>query len=98
MIKNALEAEPIGGSVTVRSKIKNGNFYLTVTNSVVIPDEMKLQIFQRSISTKGQGRGIGTYSMKLISGQYLKEIISFVSNNLEGMTFTLKMPQSYLGL
>ena len=60
-----------------------------------MPKDVKLQIFQRSFSTKGIGRGIGTYSMKLITEQYLKGTISFVSNGAVGTTFTLRIPQSH---
>jgi hypothetical protein len=95
MIKNALEAEPIGATVYLGYKTKDGDLYITVTNSSVIPNSVQLQIFQRSFSTKGNGRGIGTYSMKLICGQYLKADISFISNKLEGTIFTLKIPQHY---
>jgi hypothetical protein len=95
MIKNALEAEPIDGTVYLGYKMKDGNLFIRVRNSSVIPDSVQLQIFQRSFSTKGAGRGIGTYSMKLICGQYLKADISFISNQLEGTIFTLKIPQHY---
>lgn len=97
MIKNAFEAEPIGGIVYVSSNIKYGNFFVKVDNSAAIPQDVKLQIFQRSFSTKGLGRGIGTYSMKLLTEQYLKGSISFSSDWVEGTTFTLKIPQWYSG-
>lgn len=38
-----------------------------------------LQIFKRSFSTKRKGRGLGTYSMKLIGKDYLKGYIRFIS-------------------
>lgn len=95
MIKNALEAESLGGTVYVNSSLNNGYFYIRVKNSAVIPQNVKLQIFQRSFSTKGSGRGIGTYSMKLITGQYLKGTISFISNSSEGTIFTLQIPQRH---
>ena len=37
-----------------------------------MPDEVKAQIFERSFSTKGRGRGIGTYSIKLLTERYLE--------------------------
>jgi hypothetical protein len=95
MIKNALEAEPVGSKVSIGSQVKEGFVYLWVKNSTVLSDNVKMQIFQRSFSTKGPGRGIGTYSMKLISGQYLKGTISFISTKIEGTIFTLKLPQNY---
>lgn len=50
-----------------------------------------MQIFQRSFSTKGKGRGIGTYSVRLLSENYLKGNISFVSNEYEGTIFTVEL-------
>mgnify|MGYP006293419399 CR=1 len=34
-------------------------------------------LFKRSFSTKGVGRGIGTYSMKLFGEKYLKGKVDF---------------------
>lgn len=95
MMKNALEAEPINGMIFITANCQDGYAYISVKNSTQIPPEVKMQIFQRSFSTKGLGRGIGTYSMKLICNQYLKGDISFTSNNLEGTIFTIKLPLCY---
>ena len=43
-------------------------------SETTVPEDVKLQIFQRSFSTKGPGRGLGTYSMKLLTERYLKGI------------------------
>ena len=60
-----------------------------------MPDEVQLQLFQRSFSTKGQtGRGIGTYSMKLLGERYLGGRVEFISRHPEGTTFTLSLPKS----
>lgn len=39
---------------------------------IELPLLVQLQIFNRSFSTKGKGRGTGTYSMKLLTKRYLK--------------------------
>lgn len=57
-----------------------------------MPDEVKLQIFQRSFSTKGRGRGIGTYSIKLFTEKYLEGKVSFTSKEGEGTVFTVELP------
>lgn len=58
-------------------------------------EEVQLQLFQRSFSTKGQsGRGIGTYSMKLLSERYLGGKVEFTSREPEGTVFTLTIPKS----
>ena len=66
----------------------------TVHNDQVMPDEIQLQVFQRSFTTKGQpGRGVGTYSMKLFGERYLAGKVSFTSREPEGTTFTLVLPK-----
>ena len=49
-------------------------------------------IFSRTFSTKGFGRGIGTYSVKLFTEQYLKGKVEFVSESGIGTVFTLVLP------
>ena len=92
MLKNALEATLPGETVTL-SCIDNGETVtFTVNNSEVMPNEVQLQVFQRSFSTKGEpGRGIGTYSMKLFGERYLKGRVDFVSQASVGTTFRLAL-------
>ncbi len=93
LIKNALEATPAGGTVTVKGILLDGAVAITVHNAGVIPVKVQLQIFQRSFSTKGgEGRGIGTYSVKLFTEQYLQGTISFKSNESEGTEFRVVIP------
>jgi PAS domain-containing protein len=88
MVKNALEAIRAGNTVTISCKEQENSVDISVHNDSVMPREVKLQMFQRSFSTKGAGRGIGTYSMKLLLEKYLKGKISFTSEEGEGTTFT----------
>jgi hypothetical protein len=71
MAKNAAEATPQNGTITMYCTQQPGKALFCVQNPGVIPPEIKLQIFQRSFSTKGLGRGLGTYSMKLFGEKYL---------------------------
>lgn len=57
-----------------------------------MPKDVQYQVFQRSFSTKGHNRGLGTYSMKLITEKYLGGKIGFVSNETEGTKFFIKLP------
>ena len=61
-------------------------------NHGVIPRETQLQIFHRSFSTKGEGRGIGLYSVKLMTERYLKGSVKFTSDDSSGTTFTVTYP------
>jgi nitrogen fixation/metabolism regulation signal transduction histidine kinase len=90
LLKNALEATPAGGTLTIGCKFESSKLTFYVCNSGVMPKDVQLQIFQRSFSTKGKGRGIGTYSIKLLSEKYLNGKVSFVSNEAEGTRFNLE--------
>ncbi len=91
MIKNALEATARGETVTVSCRRSGGRAEFTVHNPGVMSREAKLQVFQRSFSTKGPGRGLGTYSMHLLSG-YLGGKVTFTSTPSEGTTFCASYP------
>ena len=94
MLKNGLEATAQGQTVTMDCLDQGQEVVFAVHNPAVIPEEVQLQVFQRSFSTKGQpGRGIGTYSMKLLGEQYLGGKVAFVSRSPEGTTFTLTLPK-----
>ena len=93
MIKNALEAVDEGGVVTVSFTSEDGRATFYVHNPGEIPEKDALQIFQRSFSTKsGAGRGLGTYSMKLLGETYLKGKVDFTSTPEQGVTFYISFP------
>ncbi|MCG8472800.1 MAG: HAMP domain-containing histidine kinase [Desulfobacterales bacterium] len=92
MIKNALEASPSGGHVTAGCQMRRGMVRFSVTNPGYIPRHVQMCLFQRSFSTKGEGRGVGTYAMKLFAETYLKGFIYFATSPEEGTTFTLSVP------
>jgi K+-sensing histidine kinase KdpD len=91
MTKNALEASAPEGKVTLGCDRDGDHARFWVHNSTVMPQEVKLQVFNRSFSTKGSGRGIGTYSMKMLTERYLNGKVSFRSEEGEGTTFTSKV-------
>ena len=87
MIKNALEAAQPGNTVKVGVVQRARQVEFWVNNPQVMPREVQLQVFQRSFSTKGNGRGVGTYSMKLLTERYLQGKVSFQVSETEGTTF-----------
>jgi len=92
MLKNALEASPEGGSVTLRFAKAAGNALFEVHNASWMAEAVQRQLFRRYFSTKGQDRGLGTWSMKLLAEDYLGGSVSFRSTREEGTTFTLSLP------
>ena len=82
MTLNALEASPKHGMVTIEAMPVEYGLRIQVTNAGDIPESVQLQIFNRSFSTKGKnGRGIGTYSMKLFGEKYLQGKVGFQCGN-----------------
>ena len=94
MAKNALEATAGGREVRLACTRERSSVVFSVHNPGCIPRSVQLQIFQRSFSTKGKGRGIGTYSMKLFGERYLQGRVWFFSSEEKGTTFYLSLPLS----
>lgn len=92
MLKNALEATPVGETVTLGYRLNDGQIEFWVHNPTAMPRDVQLQVFQRSFSTKGRGRGLGTYSIKLLSERYLQGKVSFESSPATGTTFRAIYP------
>ncbi len=92
LLKNALEASRSDKLITLGCKQFDNYYQFWVNNPSYMSIEVQLQIFQRSFSTKGQGRGIGTYSVKLLTEKYLKGEVSFLSTHKDGTTFFIKLP------
>jgi len=93
MTKNALEASHEGETVTLNCKSIGNEIVFSVHNAAVMPENVKLQVFLRSFSTKGNNRGLGTYSMKLLTERYLNGRIYFESVKDKGTTFTAVYPK-----
>jgi len=70
---------------------QNKEVLFWVHNSTHMPEETQSQIFKRSFSTKGKSRGLGTYSIRLLSEEYLGGKVWFESTPEKGTTFYLKL-------
>jgi signal transduction histidine kinase len=92
MLKNALEAAAEGETITLGCRVGGKQVCLWVHNPGEITREVQLQIFQRSFSTKGSSRGLGTYSMKLLGERYLGGQVSFTSDAQRGTVFQIVIP------
>ncbi len=98
MIKNALEASVPGSTITLSFTTDAEMVVFSVHNSTYIPRDIQLQIFNRSFSTKGAGRGLGTYSMKLLTERYLGGRVYFESTPEAGTTFYARYPITQVAL
>lgn len=93
LLKNGLESSLNAGSIVEVWYGKNDNgVFFSVKNDMVMSEAVKSQLFFRTFSTKGNGRGIGTYSIKLLTEQYLNGKVSFISDVKNGTVFTISLP------
>lgn len=92
MVKNALEAAGPGDTVTIRCRKNSEAAVFEVHNPGVMPEEAQANIFSRFFTTKGEGRGLGTYSMKLLAERYLRGEVAFTSTEKDGTVFALSLP------
>lgn len=86
MLKNALEATPDGGIVKIGCSKKDRGVDFWVHNHTFIPRNIQVQIFSRSFSTKGSGRGLGCYSMKMLS-RFINGNVFFTTSKENGTMF-----------
>jgi sensor histidine kinase regulating citrate/malate metabolism len=93
LLKNGLEASLEEEKVTIGCTKTEENIRFWVHNLSLMSEKVKMQVFQRSFSTKGRGRGIGTYSVKLLGENYLKGKVSFTSEVGQGTTFFIDLPR-----
>lgn len=97
MIKNAVEASGDGDIVTISCETNDEHITFSVHNPAYMPRDIQLQVFKRSFSTKGSGRGLGTYSMKLLTERYLFGEVSFSSTKESGTIFYACFPLEWQG-
>ena len=94
LVKNALESSDPGDTVTIGCReTDDGQVEFWVHNSASIAPEIQDNIFKRSVTTKGRGRGLGTYSVRLLTERYLNGQASFTSTPDEGTTFRIRLPK-----
>ncbi len=93
MAKNAFEATGRGGVVRLWSDFSEERRSFHVWNEGEIAPEIAERVFQRYFTTKkGEGRGLGGYSMKLLGERYLDGEVSFTTSAEEGTIFSIRLP------
>jgi len=91
MVKNAIEVYNPKTIITLNCVKTNHSVRFSVHNDLFIEKNIQLQLFKRSFTTKGTGRGLGTYSMKLLGEKYLKGKVWFESSEQSGTTFFIEI-------
>ena len=95
LINNALDAMPQGGSITLRTAVKNDQIVINIEDTGVgIPEDIQNRIFDPFFTTKGvQSTGLGMSISYGIINRH-KGTILVDSREGKGTTFTIKLPFS----
>lgn len=93
MLINAFEADDSDHEVLLNVDTQGDEIVFSVWNHSHISPSVSRRIFQRNFSTKHElGRGLGTYSMKLIGEKLLGGRVYFESTRQKGTRFFLALP------
>lgn len=91
LVKNALEATPEGGTIHLGVKTYEKDVLFLVHNQGVIPRDIQKRLFHQTVSTKGETRGMGIFSVRLLTLE-LGGRVSFTSTPEAGTTFRVRLP------
>lgn len=95
LIKNALEASIPGERITAGYTVLENTVVFSVNNPKVLPQRIKSQLFQRSFTTKKEpGHGLGTYSVKLFTENFLHGTVTLTSHAPDGTTVYIEIPKA----
>jgi hypothetical protein len=93
MLKNALEASGRNDTIRIWFSEDATTTSVRVWNQALLAREAMNHVFQRSYSTKGLGRGFGTYGMKMLAERFLDGHVDFTSEEGVGTIFTVTLPK-----
>lgn len=92
LLRNALEAEQVGSSISTGTNIVKGEAIIWIHNPTFMSKPIQLQLFNRSFSTKENGGGLGAYAAKLFIEKYLGGKLSLTSVKGRGVRVTIRLP------
>lgn len=93
MTLNALEATRVNGVVRVAVDVGVALVSFRVWSAAAIPAVLVHRIFQRYFTTRGPGRGNGTWSMKVVGEEMLRGEVGFRTSETAGTTFWITVPR-----
>ena len=93
MLKNSAESVDEGETIHLSVRKESDRILFRVQNPGYIKPEIQKNIFQFAFSTKGKGRGFGTYGIRLLGETMLKGKTWFTTTQeKEGTSFYLQLP------
>ncbi|WP_169727908.1 sensor histidine kinase [Desulfovibrio inopinatus] len=95
LVKNAVEASSSGQDIHLDCTKHDNTVIFSVSNSTVISEDVRLQVFNRFFSTKGKMRGLGAYTAKVFVERYLGGTIEFTSTPEEKTRFYIYLPEEF---
>ena len=92
LVRNALEASPEDGEVTISCHAGQGGQHIVIHNAGVVPHSMRERFFCKyATEGKAHGKGLGTYSAQLIATAHGGKI-EFATSEEEGTAVTVILP------
>jgi signal transduction histidine kinase len=92
LFKNALEAMPLGGELTLATRVKGANLEVSISDTGQgMTPEVKASIFQPYFTTKEKGTGLGLAICQNIVEEHGGCIIADSAPG-QGSTFTIQIP------
>ncbi|WBF67462.1 PAS domain-containing sensor histidine kinase [Desulfovibrio subterraneus] len=95
LVKNAVEASPQDGHVSITCKAGENATCIAIHNVGEVPESIRDRFFEKNITAgKIYGTGLGTYSAQLIAKAHGGRI-ELMSSNPEGTTLSVHLPHAH---
>lgn len=92
LVKNAVEASPVGGRIDIDCHEEHAALCLAIHNDGAVPEPVRARFFEKgSTAGKPLGTGLGTYSALLIAKAHHGNI-AFTTSEAKGTTVTVTLP------
>lgn len=93
LIKNAIEASPMRGRISVDCQIEGTEVQITISNKGVVPSSIRETFFQKySTAGKTNGSGLGTYSAFLIAQAHGGSLSMAVDDSIQTTFLKMTLP------
>ncbi|MBF0175440.1 MAG: hybrid sensor histidine kinase/response regulator [Magnetococcales bacterium] len=95
LVRNAVEASPMGGSVTLSMWEEESMNVVSIHNRGGVPEAIRDRFFDRGVTHgKKSGTGLGTYSAKLIVEAQGGNILLAPATGLDESTIQIRLPRA----